>query len=231
MDGYRVFTWDAEPLPGRRRACSRGSPSDGFRVITIVDPGVKYEPGYWVFDQALERDVLCRTEGGDIYIGQVWPGDTAFPDFVTEDGRGWWGELNAAHVQSGLAGIWNDMNEPATGEIAPDRMRFDRGRALARALPQPVRAAHGDGHDRAACATRCRTCARSSSRARASPASSATPPTGWATTSPAGTTSGSASRWRRASACPARRSSAPTSAGSQGTPTPSCSCAGCSTAR
>ncbi len=49
----------------------------------------------------LARDVLCRTEGGDVYIGQVWPGDTAFPDFVTEEARAWWGELNAAHVRSG----------------------------------------------------------------------------------------------------------------------------------
>ena len=81
---------------------------------------MKYEPGYRVFDQARERDVLCRTEGGDVYIGQVWPGNTAFPDFVTEEARAWWGELNAAHVQSGLAGIWNDMNEPATGAIPPD---------------------------------------------------------------------------------------------------------------
>ena len=62
-------------------------------MVTIVDPGVKYEPGYAVFDDALARDVLCRTEGGDVYIGQVWPGDTAFPDFVTEEGRAWWGEL------------------------------------------------------------------------------------------------------------------------------------------
>jgi alpha-glucosidase len=99
----------------------------GVRVITIVDPGVKYDPGYPVFDQAVERDVLCRTEGGDIYIGQVWPGNTAFPDFVTEEARAWWGELNAEHVRSGLAGIWNDMNEPATGAIAPDRMRFGKG--------------------------------------------------------------------------------------------------------
>ena len=67
-------------------------------MVTIVDPGVKYEPGYAVFDDAVARDVLCRTEGGDVYIGQVWPGDTAFPDFVTEEGRAWWGELNAAHV-------------------------------------------------------------------------------------------------------------------------------------
>jgi alpha-glucosidase len=103
--------------------------ANGFRVITIIDPGVKYEPGYWVFDQALARDVLCKTEGGDIYIGQVWPGNTAFPDFVREEARVWWGELNAGHTQSGLAGIWNDMNEPATGSIPPTAMRFDNGRS------------------------------------------------------------------------------------------------------
>jgi len=128
MDEYRVFTWDGSAFPDPAAMLSRLADL-GFRVITIVDPGVKYEPGYWVFDQARERDVLCRTEGGDIYIGQVWPGDTTFPDFVTEEARTWWGELNAAHVQSGLAGIWNDMNEPATGSIPPYRMRFDRGRS------------------------------------------------------------------------------------------------------
>ena len=160
----------------------------GFRVITIIDPGVKYDPGYWVFDQALERDVFCRTEGGDVYIGQVWPGDTAFPDFVTEEARAWWGELNAAHVQSGLAGIWNDMNEPATGNIPPSRCASTTAR-VPRALPQPVRAADGDGHD-PACSRRCPTCARSSSPGPGSPGSSATRPTGWATTCRAGTTCG-----------------------------------------
>ncbi len=79
-------------VPGRRRACSSASREKGFRVVTIVDPGVKHDPGYAVYDEGVERDVLCRTEGGDIYIGQVWPGDTAFPDFVTEEGRAWWGE-------------------------------------------------------------------------------------------------------------------------------------------
>ena len=73
--------------------------------------------------------MLCRTEGGDIYIGEVWPGDTAFPTSPPRRPAPWWGELNAAHVQSGLAGIWNDMNEPATGDIPPERMLFDRGRA------------------------------------------------------------------------------------------------------
>jgi alpha-glucosidase len=127
MDGYRVFTWDRDRFPDPAGMLARLA-ADGFRVVTIIDPGIKYEPGYAVFDAAMARDVLCRTEGGDIYIGQVWPGETAFPDFVCAEARAWWGELNAAHVASGIAGIWNDMNEPATGVIAPGRMRFDRGR-------------------------------------------------------------------------------------------------------
>lgn len=127
MDGYRVFTWDRERFPDPEEMLA-GLGGEGFRVVTIIDPGVKYEPGYPVFDEALRRDVLCRTEGGAIYLGQVWPGRTAFPDFVTAEARKWWGELNAGHVRSGLAGIWNDMNEPATGDIPADAMRFGRGK-------------------------------------------------------------------------------------------------------
>jgi alpha-glucosidase len=128
MDGYRVFSWNTERFPDAPGMLQRLS-DQGFRVITIIDPGVKHDPGYPVFDAGLERGAFCLTEGGDVYLGQVWPGNTAFPDFATEEARAWWGELNAQHVKSGLAGIWNDMNEPATGSISPLPMRFDHGRS------------------------------------------------------------------------------------------------------
>ena len=127
MDGFRVFTWDERKFPDHAGMLERLS-DNGFRVVTIIDPGVKHDPGYWVYDEAVEGDLLCRTEGGDTYIGRVWPGDTAFPDFATPEARAWWGRLNADHVRSGLAGIWNDMNEPATGFVPPNRMRYDHGR-------------------------------------------------------------------------------------------------------
>ncbi|MFM5968403.1 MAG: TIM-barrel domain-containing protein, partial [Micrococcales bacterium] len=126
MDGYRVFTWNKERYPDATAMLKRLK-AQGVRVITIIDPGVKLDPGYEVYDDGLKNQVFAITEGGDTYIGQVWPGDTAFPDFANEKARAWWGQLNAEHVKSGLAGIWNDMNEPATGEIDPMRMRFDRG--------------------------------------------------------------------------------------------------------
>ena len=128
MDEYRVFTWDTEAFPDVAAMLGRLA-DDGIRVITIIDPGVKRDPGYRVFDDGVARDVLCRTEGGDVYVGEVWPGATTFPDFATPEARRWWGELNAEHVRSGLAGIWNDVNEPATGVVPPEAMRFDHGRA------------------------------------------------------------------------------------------------------
>lgn len=125
MDGYRVFTWDKKKFPDTLEMLG-GLKERGFRMVTIVDPGVKYEPGYRVFDEGVEQNLFCKTDSGQPYVGMVWPGRTVFPDFVKPEARAWWGKLNAAHVQSGLAGIWNDMNEPATGSISPYAMRFDR---------------------------------------------------------------------------------------------------------
>ncbi|MDF3128455.1 glycoside hydrolase family 31 protein [Kiritimatiellaeota bacterium B1221] len=125
MDEYRVFTWNTDDFPDITSTLNELK-EQGFRAITIIDPGVKYEKGYSVYEEGAERNLFCKTEGGQTYIGEVWPGRTAFPDFVKEEARAWWGRLNAEHVQSGLAGIWNDMNEPATGAQSPYAMRFDR---------------------------------------------------------------------------------------------------------
>ena len=127
MDGYRVFTWNTDRYPDVKGMLD-GLKKQGVRAITIIDPGVKHDPGYEVFDDGMAKDIFAKTEGGDLYIGQVWPGDTAFPDFSMPEGRAWWGALNAEHVKSGLAGIWNDMNEPATGSISPYEMRFSNGK-------------------------------------------------------------------------------------------------------
>jgi alpha-glucosidase len=125
MDGYRVFTWDENKFPDVD-AMVRSMRGDKLRLVSIVDPGVKAESGYTVYDEGRRREAFCKTESGNLYTGQVWPGRTVFPDFSRSDVRAWWGELNARHVESGIAGIWNDMNEPATGPIEPFAMRFDR---------------------------------------------------------------------------------------------------------
>ncbi|MCE9616122.1 MAG: glycoside hydrolase family 31 protein [Lentisphaerae bacterium] len=112
MNGFRVFTWDTQKFPDVAGMLEELRVL-GLRVITIIDPGVKAERGYAVFDQGVAEHLFCRTPAGRLFLSDVWPGRTAFPDFSTPAARAWWGRLNAAHVRSGLDGIWNDMNEPA----------------------------------------------------------------------------------------------------------------------
>jgi len=128
MDGYRVFTWDQQKFPDPPRLL-RELEKEKFRLITIIDPGIKEDPGYPVYDEAIRERLVCLDEQGNPYVGQVWPGRTVFPDFTLEQARRWWGRLNARHVQVGIAGIWNDMNEPATGDVPAEGMRFDHGRS------------------------------------------------------------------------------------------------------
>ncbi|MFW5786131.1 MAG: TIM-barrel domain-containing protein [bacterium] len=112
MDGFRVFTWD--PISFREPAELIDELADsGFRVVTIVDPGVKVDPDYEVYRSGRRIDAFCRTETGEVYTGRVWPGDAVFPDFSREEVRAWWAANHGALFGVGVSGIWNDMNEPA----------------------------------------------------------------------------------------------------------------------
>jgi alpha-glucosidase len=127
MDGFRVFSFHPERFPEPERTFD-ALKKDGFRTVTIVDPGVKREPGEPVFDAGVRGNHFCKTESGRLYEGRVWPGRTVFPDFVREETREFWCELVQRHAERGVAGVWNDMNEPATGAVEPFGMRFDRDR-------------------------------------------------------------------------------------------------------
>jgi alpha-glucosidase len=112
MDGYRVFTWDAErfPDPAGLLADLR---REGLRAVCIIDPGVKVDPGYAVHDEGLMRDAFCRLPDGSLFQGPVWPGQCYFPDFTNPEVRQWWGGLYRPLLEAGVSGFWNDMNEPA----------------------------------------------------------------------------------------------------------------------
>ncbi len=118
MDSFRVFTWDREKFPDPP-GLIRDLAAQGFKVVTIVDPGVKYQPegGYQVYDEGHARDCfLRRPDTGEEFTGYVWPGRSVFPDFVRPDVRAWWGDLHRDLVAAGVRGIWNDMNEPALND-------------------------------------------------------------------------------------------------------------------
>lgn len=112
MDGYRVFTSSAERFPQFKKMIADLA-SDNFKVVTIIDPGVKEDPDYRQFAEGVENDYFCKTKDGQTFIEEVWPGRSAFPDFIKEETRSWWAAQHKFLTDSGIAGIWNDMNEPA----------------------------------------------------------------------------------------------------------------------
>jgi alpha-glucosidase len=114
MDGYRVFTWSPKRF-GDAPQLLRELIQDGFQVVTIIDPGVKYEPeaDYSVFDDGLKNNYFVRKTNGQLFHGYVWPDKAVFPDFMRPEVRDWWGNWQKSLTTLGVAGIWNDMNEPA----------------------------------------------------------------------------------------------------------------------
>ncbi len=124
MRGYRVFTWNLKRFADPAQLIANFN-QRGFKVVTIIDPGVKYEPeaDYLVFDQGTEHDYFVRDADGRLFHGYVWPDKAVFPDFLRADVRYWWGDLHKSLTDLGVVGIWNDMNEPALD----DRPFGDRG--------------------------------------------------------------------------------------------------------
>ncbi len=112
MRGYRVFTWDPQRFPDPKQLLSELA-AQGFRVVTIVDPAIKVDPEWPLYREGVEADLFCRRDDGGRFRLRVWPGDSELPDFNRAAVRAWWGEQHRALVDAGVAGIWNDMNEPA----------------------------------------------------------------------------------------------------------------------
>ncbi len=129
MDGYRVFTWDRKRFPDPVGLVA-ALQEIGFKVVVIIDPGVKVEPDYEVAQEGLAGDHFVKYPDGQVYTGEVWPGESYFPDFSRPETREWWGGKFKALLDSGIQGFWNDMNEPAVwGRAFPDEVLFyDEGR-------------------------------------------------------------------------------------------------------
>lgn len=112
MDGFRVMTFKTPNFDDAAGIIS-DLKEKGIRTITIIDPGVKVDEEYDVFKRGKEGNHFTKKLDGEIFIGAVWPGDSAFPDFSNKDCREWWkSELKKFISEHGMDGIWNDMNEP-----------------------------------------------------------------------------------------------------------------------
>ena len=130
MDGYRVFTWDGERFPDPAGMIQRLR-EQHFRLVTIIDPGVKVDPDYGVYQEGLAKGYFARAADGTPFQGWVWPGLSCWGDFDQAAASAWWGEQHRGLVEAGVAGIWNDMNEPSqAGIFSPPDVTLPHGATL-----------------------------------------------------------------------------------------------------
>lgn len=111
MDGYRCFTWHPQrfPRPAELVAHLHGQ---GFKIVPLIDCGVKRDQRYSVCADGLAESAFCAFPDGSLFHGPVWPGDCYFPDFTSPRTRAWWGRQHKPLLDIGVDGLWNDMNEP-----------------------------------------------------------------------------------------------------------------------
>jgi alpha-glucosidase len=114
QDRNRPFTVDTKAFPNLKMLAG-DLDRDGIKLVTITDLHIAHAPnqGYAPYESGLAGDHFLKNPDGSTYVAPVWPGASVFPDFTRTASRKWWGDQYKGFVDDGIAGFWNDMNEPA----------------------------------------------------------------------------------------------------------------------
>jgi len=112
MDAYKVFTFDPAGFPDPK-ATNDFLHRLGLKSVWILDPAVKAEAGYSVYDEGVAEGHFLSDAQGHEHHEWTWPGDAAFPDYTRPKTRAWWARLTAEFLEHGMDGVWVDLNEPS----------------------------------------------------------------------------------------------------------------------
>jgi len=117
----RPFTVDPKTFPNFPGLVS-DLRKEHFHLVNITDLHIAHvaNQGYAPYDTGHAGDHFVKNPDGSEFVGIVWPGPAVFPDFTRAQTRDWWGGLYHQFVQDGVAGFWNDMNEPSVFD-GPDK--------------------------------------------------------------------------------------------------------------
>jgi alpha-glucosidase len=112
MERFKDFTIDKKAFPNFKTFV-QDIKNKGFRLIPIIDAGVKIEKDYDIYEEGVQKKYFCTDESGNNFVAAVWPGRCHFPDFLNSEARRWFGLKYKNLTELGIEGFWNDMNEPA----------------------------------------------------------------------------------------------------------------------
>ncbi|QNE07832.1 DUF5110 domain-containing protein (plasmid) [Croceicoccus marinus] len=148
QDRNRPFTVNTQTFPDLP-GLIEDLADDGMKTITITDLHIAAAPneGYTPYDTGAAGDHFLKRADGQTYVAPVWPGPSVFPEFTQESTRDWWGELFREQLDWGVAGAWNDMNEPAIFETPTKTMPLDNIHRIASDDFAPRTASHREMHN------------------------------------------------------------------------------------
>jgi len=126
QDRNRPFTVDSKTFPDFPGLVS-DLRKQHFHLVNITDLHIAHAPnqGYMPYDTGHAGDHFVKNPDGTEFVGIVWPGPAVFPDFTRAQSRAWWGGLYQEFVKDGVAGFWNDMNEPSVFDGPAKTMPLD----------------------------------------------------------------------------------------------------------
>ncbi|ESO98989.1 hypothetical protein LOTGIDRAFT_114212, partial [Lottia gigantea] len=113
MDQYQDFTYDKNKWFGLPEVINE---IHDMHQKTLIDNDKKSAPGFNMFDDGVQQGVFIKNSSGDVLIGKVWPGITAYPDFTNPKTEDWWFKwMNFFHDNQSIQfdALWIDMDEPS----------------------------------------------------------------------------------------------------------------------
>ena len=148
QDRNRPFTVAPKAFPDLPRFVATLHAMD-FETVLITDLHIAQAPGqdYAPYDSGAAQGLFLRRPDGSVYVGDVWPGPAVFPDFSRPAARDWWGTLYGGFVRDGVAGFWNDMNEPAIFNRRDKTMPLDTVHRIEEPGFRPRDASHAEMHN------------------------------------------------------------------------------------
>jgi alpha-glucosidase len=126
LQNYRPFMINTKTFPDVK-GLAHDMNTQGVKLVSIVDLHVANLPNahYRPYDEGVAGDHFVKAGNGKTYSAPVWPGASVFPEFTQAKTRQWYGTLYNYYTDLGIAGIWNDMNEPAIFETPTKTMPLD----------------------------------------------------------------------------------------------------------
>ena len=148
QDRNRPFTVNPQTFPNFPGLVS-DLRKQHFHLVLITDLHIAHaaNQGYSPYDTGEAGNHFVKNADGSEFVGIVWPGPAVFPDFTRAKTRDWWGGLYKEFVQNGIAGFWNDMNEPAVFDGPGKTMPLDNIHRIEEPGFATRNAAHSEIHN------------------------------------------------------------------------------------